>query len=57
MQNDDTENLRSSDCSSAVIVGVNDQADWNAQISEMQLGLEFELLVEFLERLKEPFYG
>lgn len=41
-------------CSSAVIAGVNDQAEWNERISEMQTEIEFEPLVEFLERLKEP---
>lgn len=41
------------DCSSAIVVGINDQEQWNARISEMQEGLEFEPLVEFLERLKE----
>jgi len=40
--------------SSSVIVGVNDQVEWNASISEMQEGLEFQPLIEFLERLKEP---
>jgi len=41
------------DCSSAIVVGINDREQWNARISEMQEGLEFEPLVEFLERLKE----
>lgn len=38
----------------SVIVGVNDQREWNARITEMQEGLEFDPLIEFLERLKEP---
>lgn len=36
------------------IIGVNDQEEWNKRISEMQAGLDFEPLVEFLEKLKEP---
>ncbi len=53
MQNDDTENLRSSDCSSA-IPGVNDQEQWNAGIQEMQDDVDFGPLKVFLEKLKEP---
>jgi hypothetical protein len=42
-----------SDCSSSVVPGVNDQEQWNERISEMQEGLEFQPLIDFLERLKE----
>lgn len=43
-----------SHCSSSVIVGVNDQKQWNASIREMQKDLEWKPLIDFLERLKEP---
>jgi hypothetical protein len=37
-----------------IIPGVNDQEEWNEEISKMQEDIEWEPLIEFLERLKEP---
>ena len=37
-----------------IIPVVNDQEEWNEEISKMQEDIEWEPLIEFLERLKEP---
>lgn len=52
--NQPDEGLGEMRCSPSIIPGVNDQEQWNASVSEMQEGIEFLPLLQFLEQLKEP---